>query len=58
MSTNEKEFLVWLLVVMLVSFLVHHLVATVVFALSKAVAMNLLTSPGASHFAAVLLPFC
>jgi hypothetical protein len=46
MSTKEKVLIVWLLVVVAVSFVFHHFWVCTVYALGRAVALNLILLPG------------
>ena len=46
MSMNEKLLFLWLLVVMVFSFVFHHFWASAIYALGKAIAMNFVSLPG------------
>ena len=52
MSTKEKVLIVWLLVVMAASFVFHHFWAYTVYALGRAVALNLVFLPGLAKLTA------
>ncbi len=52
MSTKEELLFVWLLVVVASSFVFHHFWACTVYALGRAVALNLVSLPGLAKFAA------
>jgi hypothetical protein len=52
MSMNEKFLFLWLLVVVVFSFVFHHFLANAIYELGKAIAMNLLSSPGLAKFTA------
>jgi hypothetical protein len=52
MNMKEKVLVVWLLMVVASSFVFHHFWATTVYALGKAVALNLVSLPGLAKFAA------
>jgi len=54
MSMKEKLLLVWLLVVVAFGFVFRHFWASTVYALGRAVAMNLVSLPGLAKFAAVI----
>jgi ABC-type Fe3+-siderophore transport system permease subunit len=54
MSMKEKILLVWLLVVVAFGFVFRHFWASTVYALGRAVAMNLGSLPGLAKFAAVI----
>jgi hypothetical protein len=55
MSMKEKVLVVWLLVVVASSFVFHHFWATTVYALGRAVALNLMSLPGLAKLAAGIL---
>ena len=55
MNRKEKLLFVWLLVVVAVSFIFHHFWACTVYALGRAVALNLVLLPGLAKLAAVHL---
>jgi len=46
MSMNEKFFFLWLLVIVVFSFVFHYFGASAIYALGKAFAMNLISLPG------------
>ena len=52
MSMNEKLFFVWLLVLVAFGFVFRHFWAITVYALSRAVALNLISLPGLAKLAA------
>jgi hypothetical protein len=52
MSMNEKFLFLWILVVVVISFVFHHFWASALYALSKAIAMNLVSLPGFAKFTA------
>jgi len=52
MSMNEKFFFLWLLVVVVFSFVFHHFLANAILELGKAIAMNLISLPGHAKFTA------
>ncbi len=52
MSMNEKLFFVWLLVLVAFGFVFRHFWAVTVYALSRAVALNLISLPGLAKLAA------
>jgi hypothetical protein len=52
MSMNEKLLFVWLLVVVVFGFVFRHFWASAVYALGRAVALNLISLPGLAKFAA------
>jgi hypothetical protein len=52
MSTKEKVLIVWLLVVVAVSFVFHQFWVCTVYALGRAVALNLVFLPGLAKLAA------
>jgi hypothetical protein len=52
MSMNEKLLFLWLLVVVVISFVLHHFWASAIYALGKAIAMNLVSLPGLAKFTA------
>ncbi len=54
MSTKEKVLFLWLLVVVVASFVFRHFWASTVCALGRAVALNLVCLPGLAKFAAVI----
>jgi hypothetical protein len=54
MSTKEKVLFLWLLVVVMAGFVFRHFWASTVFALGRAVALNLVCLPGLAKFAAVI----
>jgi hypothetical protein len=54
MSMKEKLLLVWLLVVVAFGFVFRHFWVSTVYALGRAVAMNLVSLPGLAKFAAVI----
>ena len=61
MSMNERLFFIWLLVVVIFGFVSRHFWAVTVYALSRAVALNLISLPGlaksaAGIFGVLLLP--
>jgi len=58
MSTKEKVLIFWLLVVMAASFVFHHFWACTVYALGRAVALNLVFLPGMAKLAAVIGSAC
>ena len=51
MNMKEKLLFVWLLVVVAFSLVFHHFWASAVYALGKAVALNLASLPGLVSFA-------
>jgi hypothetical protein len=51
MNMKEKLLFVWLLVVVAFSLVFHHFWASTVYALGKAVALNLVSLPGLANFA-------
>jgi hypothetical protein len=55
MSMNEKLLFLWLLVVVVFSFVFHHFGASAIYALGKAIAMNLISLPGLAKCAAGIL---
>jgi hypothetical protein len=52
MSMKEKVLFVWLLVVVVFSLVFRHFWASAVYALGRAVALNLISLPGLAKFAA------
>jgi len=54
MSMNERLFFIWLLVVVIFGFVSRHFWAVTVYALSRAVALNLISLPGLAKFAVVI----
>jgi hypothetical protein len=54
MSMKEKVLFLWLLVVVVGSFVFRHFWASAVCALGRAVALNLVCLPGLAKFAAVI----
>jgi len=52
MSTKEKVLIVWLLVVMAASFVFHHFWVCAVYALGRAVALNIILLPGLAKLTA------
>ena len=52
MSMKEKLLFVWLLVVVAFSFVFHYFWASAVYALGRAVALNLVSLPGLAKLAA------
>jgi hypothetical protein len=52
MSTNEKLLFLWLLVVVVFGFMFRHFWAGTIYALGKAIAMNLISLPGLAMFTA------
>jgi hypothetical protein len=52
MSMNEKLFFVWLLVVVIFGFVFRHFWAVTVYAISRAVALNLISLPSLAKLAA------
>jgi len=52
MSSKEKLLIVWLLVVVAVSFVFHHFWVCTVYALGRAVALNIVLLPSLAKFAA------
>ena len=52
MSMNEKLLFLWLLVVVVFAFVFHHFLANAIIELGKAIAMNLISSPGLAMFSA------
>ena len=50
MNMKEKLLFVWLLVVLAFSLVFHHFWASTVYALGKAVALNLVSLPGLANF--------
>jgi hypothetical protein len=52
MSMNEKFLFLWLLVVVVIGFVFRHFWASAIYALGKAIAMNLVSLPGLAKFAA------
>ncbi len=54
MSINEKLLFVWLLVVVGFSFVFRHFWLSMVYALSRAVALNLISLPSLAKFAVVI----
>jgi len=52
MSMNEKLLFLWLLVVVVFSFLFHHFLANVIYEIGKAIAINLVYLPGLAKFTA------
>ena len=58
MSMKEELLFVWLLVVVAVSFVFHHFWACTVYALGRAVALNLVFLPGMAKLAAVIGSAC
>ena len=53
MSMKEKLLFVWLLVVVVFSFVFHHFWASTVCALGRVVALNLVCLPGLAKFAVI-----
>jgi hypothetical protein len=51
MSMKEKLLFVWLLVVVIFSFVFRHFWISAVYALGRAVALNLISLPGLAKFA-------
>jgi hypothetical protein len=58
MSSKEKLLFVWLLVVVAVSLVFHHFWACTVYALGRAVALNLVFLPGMAKLAAAIGSAC
>jgi hypothetical protein len=54
MSINEKLLFIWLLVVVIFGFVFRHFWALTVYALSRAVALNLISLPSLAKFAVVI----
>jgi hypothetical protein len=54
MSINEKLLFVWLLVVVGFGFVFRHFWLSTVYALSRAVALNLISLPSLAKFAVVI----
>ena len=52
MSMKEKLLFIWFLVVVTFSFIFRHFWASTVYALGRAVALNLISLPGLAEFAA------
>jgi hypothetical protein len=52
MSMKEKLFFLWLLVVVVVGLAFHHFWAYTVYAIGRAVAMNVVSLPGLAKFTA------
>jgi len=50
MSTKEKLLFVWILAVVAISLVFHHFWASTIYALGKAVAVNLVSLPGLARF--------
>jgi hypothetical protein len=50
MSMNEKLLFLWLLVVVVFGFILHHFLANAIIELGKAIAMNLISLPGLAKF--------
>jgi len=57
-NTKEKVLIVWFLVVVAVSFVFHHFWVCTVYALGRAVALNLVFLPGMAKLAAVIGSAC
>ncbi len=54
MSMNERLFFIWLLVVVIFGFVSRHFWAVTFYALSRAVALNLISLPSLAKFAVVI----
>jgi hypothetical protein len=52
MSMKEKVLFVWLLVMVVFSFVFHHFWASAICALGRAAALNFISLPGLAKFAA------
>jgi len=57
-NTKEKVLIVWLLVAVAISFVFHHFWVCTVYALGRAVALNLVFLPGMAKLAAVIGSAC
>jgi hypothetical protein len=58
MSMKEKLLLVWVLVMVALSLLFSHFWGCTVYALEKAVALNVVALPSAARYAAVICTAC
>jgi len=54
MSMKEQFLFLWLLVVVVASFVFRHFWASTLFVLARAVALNVVCLPGLAKFAAVI----
>ena len=52
MGMKEKILSIWLVMVVTVSFVISHFWASTIYALGRAVALNLVSLPGLAKFAA------
>ena len=55
MSMNEKLLFLWLLVMVVFGFVFHQFGASAIYALGKAIALNLISFPGLAKCAAGVL---